>query len=416
MDSETGKRSLAARLIFFLLIFFVCLGLIEIGARVFAAVKYGKITVSGIIERPESNAFVESAGGMSAYEKGLFPHPYLAFVHNKKFNGSSTNNIGLMFPEDMPGSKREDYFTILVLGGSVASQFAGLFDYSPRYLEKILNDRYDFQGKTVKVLSAADGAWKQPQQVIMLSLYGHVADAVVSLEGFNEHYLFLPGVSVSLELPAPNYWTVNPFLTGGAYRQLASSVEDTLAELGRENFIVRHSMAAYLLLRLGRTQIIKWCKKNSDGGAENERFGISTASIFTIPDSFREVPFEYNINLYKKYIRMMNAIADSLKMKKAFFMQPVPGLKKKLTPEELRVVGDLSYAPTYAAMEKELLSLTEEGVPVFSLVDVFEQSEETLYADSVHCVGGVTEYSEGHRLMAEKMAAYLEKEWKLERK
>jgi len=60
-------------------------------------------------------------------------------------------------------------------------------------------------------------------------------------------------------------------------------------------------------------------------------------------------------------------------------------------------------------MEKSLLALREQGVPVFSLTGIFSGYEDTLYIDPVH----QRVESGGYRLLVESMADVLAAEWEL---
>ena len=57
-------------------------------------------------------------------------------------------------------------------------------------LERILNaeftgDRFD----RFIVLNGGHGAWKQPNQYIFFGLYADILAGVITLDGFNEHYM-----------------------------------------------------------------------------------------------------------------------------------------------------------------------------------------------------------------------------------
>ena len=68
----------------------------------------------------------------------------------------------------------------------------------------------------------------------------------------------------------------------------------------------------------------------------------------------------------------------------AHFLQPVPAIGKTLTEEEKAVVGDLSYRARYQRIMSDVLSLADDGTPIFSLLDLFEHNPDTLYADVIH--------------------------------
>jgi len=125
-------------------------------------------------------AFEEEHG--CAYGDTLTPHPYLAFVQRALPGCVEVINVGINGP-DYPIENDEDTFVIMLTGGSVAAQLARMKTGS---FEQVLNTRYGTGGMRFVVLNGALPAWKQPQQLIMLLLYGDVIDAVVTLDGFNE--------------------------------------------------------------------------------------------------------------------------------------------------------------------------------------------------------------------------------------
>ena len=168
------------------------------------------------IERTQNTYVRDSTKGSSCrYVDTLFPHPYVAFVHhaNPPCGMPWVNNVGL-FGDDFTVSKRPDRYVVLLTGGSVASQLGqNAKPPAPRYFEEELNNKYvSPNGKPFLVLNGGDGAWKQPQSFILFSLYATSVDAVVTLDGFNEHYFFWPGAQERLERPLSNFIDVNPFV------------------------------------------------------------------------------------------------------------------------------------------------------------------------------------------------------------
>lgn len=65
------------------------------------------------------------------------------------------------------------------------------------------------------------------------------------------------------------------------------------------------------------------------------------------------------------------------------------------------------------------LTLNDSGIPVRSLLDVFADTKETIYADPIHCALGeyTTDFefnhiaSRGYRIMSERIAAEVAKVW-----
>jgi hypothetical protein len=386
---------------------------IEAAFTVYAFIRYRTVSVQQIVIERSQNKYIADMGiTMSDYEKGLFPHPYFAFVHNRRWGGAFINNIGLYYPRDMPFKRDPAYFTILVTGGSVASQFAG--QWHPQfYLENILNGTYDFGGKTVRVISGADGAWKQPQQTILLAMYAQACDAVIDISGFNEHYKLMPGDGTSIDMPANNYYVVNPMI-GGRGRIAASALEN-LSDRAARKFAFSRTL--YFMNR-GVTGLLRgYLVRDQNTGDEMKEFGISTYGMFTLPEDWSpEEKITYNLEMYKKYVRIMNAVCREFNLRNAFFIQPCPAIGKELTENEKRVVGDLGYKDTYQRMSDSLLSLAPEGIPIVSLLDVFNGLKEDLYADPIHCIRDGEENSPAYRIMAERIALELEEAWRLKRK
>jgi len=384
----------------------------ELSLTVYSHLKYGSVSVQELLDREKENIYVlEFFQEGESYLKSLFPHPYLGFVH-KQARPYGGNNIGLL-GHDYPIEKDESKFTILVTGGSVATQMSEGIGERVNFLKGAL-EKYDFGGREVVVLNGASGAWKHPQQTIMLVLYGYIADALINLDGFNEHYLLKQNNNVRLEYPASNFHRLNPIVETGTERLALAYLTSTLYAHSRKSWIITHSRLAYFLTKCIRNYIQELAKKKQVKGRKT-----TTQSLFSLPPDWSgDKRARFNMEQYKRYIRMMADMARQIGLKHAFFIQPVPAIGKTLTEQEKAVVGDTNvYRDVYQKMTDELLTLREEDLPIYSLLDVFESCNESLYADPIHCIRiGRTNDSKGYRLMAERIASILEKEWKLEKK
>src|SRR5262245_36462694 len=384
----------------------VCIG-VEFMAVVVLTLKEGSYVSARERFRREANRYVQDVtrGGRSCqYIDSLFPHPYLAFVHhgNPPCGVPGINNIGLFGP-DFPSEKIRDRFVLLVTGGSVAAQFGQVVPGGPRHLEVALNKRYlSPTGKPFLVLNGGDGAWSQPQQTILFLLYSDVVDAVITLDGFNEHSRL--GRKKRFEYPANNFVIANPVAGGGDTVVLARWVLGRLVGYASQHPVLSHSHAVFALARETRRFV--------------ERIGITDMRRrFRLPDSWdREKRLEWALGQYKKYIRALNAVARERRVLAASFIQPAPAIGKRLTPDEQKVVGALSYAPLYQRMTDALLELRNERLEVFSLLQIFREIETTLYADPVHLESDSRGESMGYHLMAEEMALRLAESWNLKRR
>jgi len=386
---------------------------IEIGAMIVSTVRYDKYhSATELFSRQESeNNFIEEITrdkGSCRYIDTLFPHPYLGFVHhaNPPCGISYVNNIGL-FGEDFPSEKPSERFVILLTGGSVAAQFAQMMPPpAPKYLEELLNEKFiSPNGKPFLILNGGDGGWKQPQSLILFLQYADVLDAVVTLDGFNEHYMI--GSSSRFEFPSNNFMTVNPLVTKNYGQVVTYWVAGKFAGEISSHSVLRHSHAAFLFTQ-GLLHFIK-----SYGGHEGNQVRTSMGTIFGLPPGWSKgKKVDWAIGQYKKYIQAMDAVASQRQVRAIHFIQPIPGYGKKLTKQELEVVGSVDYAKVYLPMTEELLQLNKHGSTVISLLDVFEKIEDTIYADHIHPVRYKGE-SKGYSIMADRIGNELALAWNL---
>ncbi len=402
--SDTSVKCLA-------LLIGVCLALAagEIAAALYGYVRFSTFSLTALHQLQQPNAFLRDMERTGhSYVAALFPHPYLGFVH-RSGHGFDINTIGL-FGRDFPYEKDPRKFVILVTGGSFAAQFAQLKNGGIHYLEDGLNARYDWGGRQVVVLNGGAGAWKQPQQAILLLQYIDVIDAVITIDGFNES-MALRLNNTRMEIPANNFHQVNPLARHGFESFAAAWLSYKLRSLVTTNVILRHSYLAWLFSH----SLTAALRRATTPAVAEEQEGTTIEGIFSLPHDWNgEESFRYNLEQYRKYIRLMHVMAKGAGRRDAFFLQPVPAIGKTLTREEQRLVGDLGYRDTYIRMKNEILALREEGIPVHDLGKVFAGTTDTIYADAIHCkqYGDLNE-SKGYQLMSEAVMAVLEKEWNL---
>ncbi len=398
----------------------LALGAVELTAIVWLWLEDGHYTSAAELFERTQNTFVRdiTKGTDCRYVDTLFPHPYVAFVHhgNPPCGIKSINNVGL-FNDDFPVVKRADRFTILLTGGSVASQL-GQEQPSPpgpRFLEEELNKHYvSPNGKPFLVLNGGDGAWKEPQQFILFSLYAGSVDAVVTLDGYNERYLFRSYTEERLERPLSNFAEVNPFVADENFGDAAigwviGRVAGALSHIP----LLGHSHAAYMIIR-GIESVAK-----SKDIFKNSTKKTTLSSLFRLPDDIRgngEKVFETQLSLYQKYERAIEAVAKDNGVMTAYFFQPVPAWGKELTADERANAGELDYGDLYRRMIDGMLTLRERGLKMYDLGDLFKDVKERIYADDVHFQRIIGGESKGYRMMAARMGQDLADAWGLKRK
>jgi hypothetical protein len=345
------------------------------------------------------------------YIDTLYPHPYLAFVHhgNPPCGAPGINNVGLFGP-DYPSDRPRDRFVVLLTGGSVAAQFAGAGSRGVPYLQAILERDYVApNGQPFLLLNGGDGAWHQPQQLILFLLYADAVHAVVTLDGFNERYFV--GSGVRFEYPSNNFMEVNPLVATSYSNVVKRWIAGKLYAHAAANALLSRSQVVYLVL----ARIDAYLKQQQTIYTARERTNLNT--MLALPEDWdRERRVAWADGQYRKYVKAMDAVAAQHDVRVAHFIQPVPAIGKPLTDEEKTVVGDLGYRPLYERITQDVLDLAKDGTPIFSLLDLFEHTSETVYADVIHLRQEPDGTSDGYRMMAERMAATLARTWRFQPK
>lgn len=398
----------------------LALALVEVTATVWLTIEDGHYTPASELFERTQNTYVRDMTKHSdcRYVDTLFPHPYVAFVHhaNPPCGKPWVNNVGLFGP-DFPTVKRTDVYTVMLVGGSVASQLGQeLQPPAQRYLEEELNKRYiSPTGKPFLLLNGGDGAWKEPQSFILFSLYASSVDAVLTLDGFNEHYFFFPGTPERLERPLSNFIDVNPFVADENFGDAAIGwVIGRVGGVLQRTPLLGHSHAAYMIVRG-----IEAVAKSKDIFSSTKK--TTLASLFKMPDDIvkdYEREFQVQLGLYQKYERAIEAVARDNGVKTAYFFQPVPAYGKELTEEEKKNAGDLSYGPLYRRLVGEMMTLRSRGMAMYDLGDIYKDEKGRIYADQIHCYRepSAKADSRGYSIMARRIAKDLAEAWGLKEK
>jgi lysophospholipase L1-like esterase len=114
---------------------------------------------------------------------------------------------------------------------------------------------------------------------------------------------------------------------------------------------------------------------------------------------------EWALGQYAKYIRLTHAGAEAMGIPSLFLLQPSPAFQKPLTPQEIPFANG-TRRELYLQMTEYLGRLrSNEGVPVISLLDVFQDTTEQVYIDPIH----LNEL--GKRQLSSRIADLIESEW-----
>lgn len=356
---------------------------------------------NGYVQRQvETLPFVDCA-----WNQTLVSHPYLGWVHKRpgtKCGFSGVNNRGFPSHYDMPSRRDPNYFSILLVGGSVASHLAIGKSGGRIWLEDELNENYiSPNGKPFRILQGAMGGWKFPAQNIVTLMYGDIADAVAAVDGFNEtadYSVDRPQTMLvqilSRESSDVQNWI--PFSYARKFRHAALGLP-----------MLKNS---YLALSIYRA-LIQLAYTEAKHRAEHFE-----KNIYPDLDNVSEAEHEqWNLKRFEHYFLMLEGEAKILKVPFAHFLQPIPSYKKNLTLEEknhLLFVTDQHYKP----YDKLARRLKQQGHNSFSLTDIFEHHDENIYSDEIHCQFDERGDSPGYALMSKAIAEDLAKAWHLKRR
>ncbi len=379
------------------------------------------VSVSDRLKGTQNIYVGEFNGNGCRYIDALYPHPYLAFVfHNNspcrqtkegvvKGSVKPANTEGFLEDRDFPLERAQDSFDILLLGGSVTQQFGQAFEGGPNFLESVLNRCFTPpHGTRFQVFNGAAGAWKQPQEAITFLLYGRGFSGVVSVEGFNEMQILFSN-AVRLELPGNNFAAINPFAAQTYRSVVLAFLTNQMLAWAQTTWVGSHSYMAYFVVDRVR-MILK-----NHARVRDQRQRTSVDTLFSLPEAWSPNDrIAFNTLQYDWYINAIDEVARRNGIDYAVFMQPAPAIDKPLTPAEKAVVGDLSYGKRYFQLTRDLMEMAKERqTHLYSLLPIFKDVHETIYADHIHPDNHGGEVP-AYRLMAWHIAHRLASAWSFE--
>lgn len=372
----------------------------EIGGRLFWRLKTKSWFDSGVAWAG-NNAFASQIGGtLAGYTATLAVHPYLAHVHKA---GPGINRQGL-FGRDFPQARDPHVYQVLVTGGSVACQLAGIRPEDGALTVELEKNYISANGRPIRVYNGADGAWKLPQQTILMMMYAGRFDLVISVDGFNEHYK-VKGDLEFLEVPSPIFRTVSPvgFHAKPALVALwgAGELNQALAGMpGIRNLFLSH-LIGHSALILARSLDEKTKPRTTPLMPMEYPLGETFGSQ-------RQQRQKQQLSQLETYLELNHAICRQQGAQYLSVLQPCPAIGKNLTEEELSKVGPLDYKISYLQMASSYEKAHQEnGTPYLNLLEVFKEKKQTIYTDHIHCSAELG--SEGNAIISKSIASFLKK-------
>jgi hypothetical protein len=301
-------------------------------------------------------------------------------------------------------SLRDDDFVIGIFGGSVARQLCILG--SDAIVAELEQRRPELRG-SIKVLEFGLGGYKQPQQLVSLSLLsvlGVPLDAVVNLDGYNEVAFGDQNARAGVHPIFPYYSTTAKLFSASSNEGSVAEFQLVATALGsrqrrdairgmvdRNRWLLYFESAKAIL----GAEIIR--ARNRSVAAEEKLTELSrethASAQFDLPEScMMEAPpcQKLIVDIWSRSSREMALLASARGALYVHALQPNQYVEnsKTLSEEERRTAYDPEQATAQAArrdyvrLRSEGQRLRDDGIDFHDLTMIFGQTQDTIYRDN----------------------------------
>lgn len=301
-------------------------------------------------------------------------HPYLGFKNPHSMKDLETIQANNKPPEE---------FWIGVFGGSVAEGF--VVDPGVRSLfESQLKDLPSVAGRKIRVLQLANGGYKQPQQTILYTLYGEKLDLVINLEGVNETSDFMLGHHFPLDFPMTAFrYQYHESL--GQFEIFISKMLVTLVHHAYYGFVGNnrlHSSPLATLAALATIQVgavlhpiveVRFQDLYRRKFLPNTKFGSNET-------------LEKLLDIWERGMRTQALLSVQRQVPMFAFVQPNQYLEGSKPFSEWELANAVSpdrrfRRRAYSRIVGWAHDLSQAGLPIYDLTQVFSDTKETVYTD-----------------------------------
>lgn len=354
----------------------------------------------------------DRVGGVE--EDAYLPHPYFGW---DSLRGQE------MLAQDLAYFRSRaplDTYDVLVIGSSVAAGFGN--HGRARFLEVLAEDPR-FADEKVRVCRYGRGAFKQPQQLMLLCYLlslGFRPDAVICIDGLNELALGVTNDARGTHPSYPGiaYWAPTVDLRGTETAALELRIEVRELRERAERFAARSErfhltlscVAGRLALAHMQSLYERWDAASArfleQITSDEHRLALRGPRIQGEPeDALRAIVADWT-----RATRLLQTICDGRSMHFLHVLQPTLLDEGSKTPTELEVARgrapqawiDAARAG-YPLMREAGAKLRDSGVNTFDGTRIFQDVAETVYLDAAHLD------QTGNDLLAEHVArAFLE--------
>lgn len=332
-------------------------------------------------------------------------HPLFGFMSvtpGKKFESGRlvVNEYGFAsrYGQYPVKKNNENDYIIGIFGGSVAAQ---LFAHGQQTMIDTLKQYNEFKHKNIIILSFAQGGYKQPQQLLLLSYFlsiGQEFDLVINFDGFNEVVLseknhrrnvlqYLPSASHMLQLTD----SINSSTLTQEKIILMSELIEMKQEINQVNALINSAKIAIHGLALDFYHAILQDKYASKRLYHTSILKNKANHLIVLnkSQSLKENVFQNAARHWAKSSILMDEICKSMKISYVHFLQPNQYLSNRQFTDEERSIaiqenhiyrqGVINGYPELLEMEEKLLS---KGVNFYNAMTVLDEEKEIVYADA----------------------------------
>ena len=365
--------------------------MLEVTSKIVAYFGYGYLKKpSQIIRDDNLNKYIQDLEKVSkcTYFNNLFPHPYLGWVHwnNPECSWHSVNSDGFTSPE-FPIKKDENFFDILITGGSVAQQFGPgecknkKNNFCRDFLSEALEKYKSMNNQNIRVFNAGAGAYKHPHQSIVATLFGKSFDLIISIEGFNEHHMLNDKVLKKLSSPENNFniSTSDFYIDSHLNKYLLKflffykNLPNKFDLIDSSHF---HALSYRLLKKIFEFTFLTDTEKRENF---SNLWKYKKSELENI--NIEEFKYKNLVSHWKNFI----ASSNSNGAKSIIIIQPVPQLFKNLSIKEKQITNQRDYRKIFLRMSDEAKKLrVNENLMIYDFLNIFQKYNETIYKDEVH--------------------------------
>ena len=396
--------------------FLIFVIMMEFVSQAYYRIKYGHTIFSFHSKLPHiGEAYIgRTQSEVDTRKVDIELHPYFGYVgaNHIRYNMGkyckfktcvwSVNNSGFFSLYDYPlAKKNEKQYVIGIFGGSVS---VALFLYAQDHLVERLKSLDYFKDREIIVLSFGFGAYKQPQQLQVLSYFLSVVqvyDLVINVDGFNEVALGYGNIKWGgIDVTMPFWAFVKPALqllegTAGSSEKL-----DGIIRLRRERMhanVLADQINAIPLasIRLFQEYRYNVAVRKYQAAVQNYKKEFSKGTLSGLyhldvaPADAKAKIYERAAVQWAESSIMMNDILKSRGIPYLHFLQPNQHYtKRRISEEETHggIVSESDYRTSveqgYPILLKYTDRLLESGVNFYSAVDAFEGETRPIYQDS----------------------------------